>query len=407
MHVDALGLALSCTSTEAAAAYVEAVDHQLHAWTGGLAAVQRALSLDPGFALAHAAHALMQVSRGNAQQASEAIALARENAATASAREQSHVALLAHLVQGRPAEALAAVEAHAERWPTDALAVSTALGAFGLFAFSGRADHDSARLAFTQRIAAHYPADHSWLLTSLAWAHIEAGALDVGEALVARSLQLRPANGNAAHVTMHAFFERKNPEAALAFIDPWLADYPGDAMLYGHLNWHGLVCHIDLANTDAALARLLRFIVPHLEVALPLVGFTDIASALWRLGLAGRSALPWGLAAQFAQRHYAQGGNTFVELHLAMLAAAQADRQALERCGSRLQRKADAGQAAALPALAWVAGLAALLDGDTSRARHQLQRCLDQAVRLGGSHAQRTVIERTLDSIPPPATVVR
>jgi hypothetical protein len=117
MHVDALGLPLSCTRIEAATAYVEAVDHQLHAWTGGLAAVQRALSLEPGFALAHAAHALMQVSRGNAQQASQAIALARESAATASEREQAHVALLAHLVLGRPAEALAAVRAHAERWP--------------------------------------------------------------------------------------------------------------------------------------------------------------------------------------------------------------------------------------------------------------------------------------------------
>ena len=46
MHADALGLPLTCSSAEAATAYVEAVDHQLHAWTGGLAAAQRALSLD-------------------------------------------------------------------------------------------------------------------------------------------------------------------------------------------------------------------------------------------------------------------------------------------------------------------------------------------------------------------------
>jgi hypothetical protein len=49
-----------------------------------------------------------------------------------------------------------------------------------------------------------------------------------------------------------------------------------------------------------------------------------------------------------------------------------------------------------------VAGLTALLDSDTPRARHELQRCLDQAVRLGGSHAQRTVVERTLESIDAP-----
>jgi hypothetical protein len=197
---------------------------------------------------------------------------------------------------------------------------------------------------------------------------------------------------------MHACFERSQPASAMAFIDPWLADYPGDAMLFGHLNWHGVVCDIELGNPGAALGRVLGHIVPHLDVALPLVGFTDTASALWRLGLAGQSGLPWAVAAQFAQRHYAQGGNPFVELHLAMLATAQADRQALVRCAARLQRKADTGQAAAAPALAWVAGLAALLDGDAARARHELQRCLDQAVRLGGSHAQRTVIDRTLAS---------
>lgn len=402
MHVDALGLRLSCACAEAAQAYVEAVDHQLHAWSGGFAAVQRALSLDPGFAVAHAAHALMLLARGSAQQAGTAITLARDSAAGASAREQSHVALLLHLVQGRPADALAAVQVHAERWPTDALALSTALGAFGLFAFSGHAEHDAARLAFTRRIAAHYPPDHPWLLTSLAWAHIEAGELDAGSELIALSLHVRRANGNAAHVMMHAWFERGQPESAMAFIDPWLADYPGDAMLYGHLNWHAVLCDIEFGRTDAALARVLSRIVPHLEVALPLVGFTDIASALWRLGLAGRRGLPWTVAAQFAQQHYAQGGNPFVELHLAMLATAQADRPALARCAARLQRRADAGHDAAAPALAWVAALAALLDGDTLRARHELQRCLDQAVRLGGSHAQRTVIECTLASNPGP-----
>ena len=39
----------------------------------------------------------------------------------------------------------------------------------GLFAFSGRRDHDQARLAFLRQLRPHYPADHTWLLTNLGW----------------------------------------------------------------------------------------------------------------------------------------------------------------------------------------------------------------------------------------------
>ena len=34
---------------------------------------------------------------------------------------------------------------HLDRWPRNALILSLPLGAFGLFAFSGMADHDQAR----------------------------------------------------------------------------------------------------------------------------------------------------------------------------------------------------------------------------------------------------------------------
>ena len=398
MH-DHLDNPLSCRSTDAVRAYDRAVDCQLHAWPDPFAELQIAIGHDPGFALAHAAMALVLMARGRLAEAHDAVAAANRNIAALDARERSQIALVSLLADSKLQQALAAVIEHARHWPTDALAMSTALGAFGLFALSGQADHDTARLAFVRRIAVHYPDDNAWLLTHLSWAHTEAGQPEVGFDLIQRSLALRSANGNAAHGMMHARFERNETHDALHFIDHWLPCYPDDAMLFGHLHWHAALCEMDLGRIDAAERRMLAFIEPHLRHALPLVGMTDMASLLWRLGLEGPAPRPWAGAAAYAALNFPNGGSAFVEIHLAMLAVARRDAPALAQCSARLQRAADAGHAAAPVALHWVAGLGALVAGDAAQARAHLQACLDQAARLGGSHAQRTIVDRTLSAL--------
>ena len=57
------------------------------------------------------------------------------------------------------------------------------LGAFGLYAFSGRPDHDAAKLAICERHARHYGEDW-WFLSYLGWSHTEAGNLTTGRDLV-------------------------------------------------------------------------------------------------------------------------------------------------------------------------------------------------------------------------------
>ena len=200
---------------------------------------------------------------------------------------------------------------------------------------------------------------------------------------------------------LHARFERDEPQAALDFIDAWLPSYPVEAVLYGHLNWHAALCEIDLGRMDAAVARLLGVIEPHLQHALPLVGMTDTSSLLWRLSLQGREGLSWARAQAYAEQRFPQGGNAFVEAHLAMLAAAQRDTAALGRCRERLQRSADAGHGGAATALHWAEGLLAWCDGADgvgaapTSAQAAIDASLAQAARLGGSHAQRTVIDWT------------
>ena len=243
----------------------------------------------------------------------------------------------------------------------------------------------------------HYPADHTWLLTNLGWACIEAGELDEGFEHARRSFALRPANGNIAHVLMHGHFERGDAAAGLAFIDAWLPSCPDDAMLFGHLHWHAALCEIALGRADAAFARHLQQVLRQLDAAPPLVGMTDAIALPWRLRLLGHSELPWDQAAAYAQRHFGKGGNVFAEFHLAMLAAAQGDRAGLDNVYQRLQAIADKGHPAAPIALHWAASLTAVMDGDRHAAREQMRLCRAEAARLGGSHAQRTVVDRTIE----------
>src|SRR4029078_10918122 len=80
-------------------------------------------------------------------------AQARELAAGASQREKSHVEIMAGVIERKPKVAVTGAEAHLEEYPRDAQVLSILLGAFGLYAFSGRPDHDGATRASCQRHA--------------------------------------------------------------------------------------------------------------------------------------------------------------------------------------------------------------------------------------------------------------
>jgi len=396
---DSFNQVVTCHSTAALEAYDQAVDCQLHAWPGALAAVEQALEQAPDFALAHSTRALLLQSAGRGAEAREASKQALLFAKAVTEREQSHVGIINLMLEGRSMVALQNVRAHAERWPNDCLIMSLALGAFGLITFSGQADHDQQRFDFVQKLITHYPSDHPWLLSHRGWVLIETNQAEAGLPFVSRSLEVRTANGNAAHVMMHARFERNEPELAIEFANKWLAQYPETAMLFGHVHWHTALCELELGYTEQAIHRLLTVIEPHLAYAPPLVGMTDTASLLWRLKLQGLNDLNWAVAEKFALDKFANGGNVFAELHLAMLAAGTGQLNALNACRVRIQKHADAGHGGAPSALAWVDGLASWLARDVSTSRQALNECVKHSVSVGGSHAQRTVLELSLASI--------
>jgi len=105
--------------------------------------------------------------------------------------------------------------------------------------------------------------------------------------------------------------------------------------------------------------------------------------------------LPWACVSEHAREHFPNGSNAFGEVHLAMVAAASRDSAALSLCAQRLERLASEGYWGARAALKWVAALNALLIDRQGDADRFFEECEAEAVRLGGSHAQRSVISET------------
>ena len=149
-------------------------------------------------------------------------------------RERGHVEIMAAVIEGKPKLAVDDAEAHLDEYPRDALVLSLLLGAFGLYAFSGRPDHDAAKLAICERHASHYGEDW-WFLSYLGWSHTEAGNLGTGRTLTERAMSLRSENANAAHGLSHAMFEQGDMEAGRKFLAQWLPAHDRQSFLHGHL----------------------------------------------------------------------------------------------------------------------------------------------------------------------------
>ena len=218
-----------------------------------------------------------------------------------------------------------------------------------------------------------------------------------------RAIALRPHNAHNAHHVMHGYYEADEPAQALDFLSTWLPQYPDHGLMWGHLQWHAALAELERGDTGAANVRLLGPILQYLPRGSPFMGLADIASLLWRMGLRGQPSLPWDVAQRHATQHFSRGSNVFGEVHLAMLAAARRDGAALDACAARLAAQHKRGHEGAPVALSWAQALHALVDGDQPAARDHFAACALGLARLGGSRAQRSVVERTQDMLALPA----
>jgi hypothetical protein len=139
-------------------------------------------------------------------------------------------------------------------------------------------------------------------------------------------------------------------------------------------------------------------LAPSASAAPPLNVMSDGASLLWRLEAYGHKVPKqlWQDVDGYARKSFPKMSLPFVEMHMALLAAATGNQAALdERLGVIEQRLAE-GKLPAGPVVPQICkAIGAFAGEDYAACVRQLEGALSEVVRIGGSHAQREIIEDT------------
>jgi Flp pilus assembly protein TadD len=398
MLTDRYGLALSTASATARDAYVEACDLLFAGYPDPVQAFDRAIAADPQFALAHAGKARMHQLLGEMTPAREAMATAKTLSSDLPEREASHIAFYSLVLGGQGDAAVAAAKRHLSHWPRDAMVLSPCTSVFGLIGFSGRAGREQEQVELLDGLATHY-GDDWWFNSQHAFAQMETGQRDAARPKIEQSLARYPRNAHGVHILAHLYYEDGEQDAARTYLMDWLPAYPRDGLLQCHINWHLALCELEAGNAKDAFRICTESISPDAAWGPPLNTVTDTISFLWRAELAGhpRDTRCWKVVHDFTRRMFPRAAIAFVDTHAALAAAVTGDGAALDTRLGEMTELAKAGRLPSGPVVpALSRAFAAFLRQDFSAAIDAIEPVLAEHERIGGSRAQRDLVEFTL-----------
>jgi len=398
MLADRYGLSVSSTSEIARDAYVAGADCILSGVAGWREHLDRATQADPAFALAQIAVARGCFVEADIKPAREAAARARELVAEATPRERSHVNAVALPIEGKPVDALAATREHLRAWPRDAMVLAPATGVFGLIGFSGRQGREEEQYRFLDDLAVSY-GDDWWFLCVYAFAAVENGQLEEAWRLIEPSMAANPRNAHGAHIRVHVLHEMGEMSRAMDYLESWMPSCDRRGLLHCHLSWHVALTALSLGRLERAWEAYRTGVHPGGSWGPPINVATDAPSFLWRAELAGGERRPelWHAVHDYALKSFPRAGLAFADVHVGLACIADGDLAALGRLAGELRERIAAGKAPAgsvVPTI--VEGFAAYAKGDWNGAIRSLEAALPETVRIGGSRAQRDLVEHTL-----------
>ena len=391
MMQDRYGNTISSASQAAVHAYVEGVDLFLAAQAGGDTAFERAIAEDPSFALAHVGLARFSHSIARPAEAKAALEKARAFAPSASAREQAHISILGHVIEGRGADAYKEINEHIQDFPRDAMAVQPCAGVFSLIGFSGRPGREAESLAFFTALQPAYGNDW-WFESTLAFAQTEIGQLAQAEITTERAYQANPNNANIAHYKSHFHYEVGDIGTGLTFLKEWRRTYDRAGLLHCHLSWHEALWALEAGDTETAWHIVEADVRPGFAWGPPVNVVTDMASFLLRAEFAGEARRDdlWRELSQYASTYFANPGISFADAHAAIAHALTGDDAAL----NKLQDNPPGSAGDMVKVLADV--FADFAKSDWNAVINGLVPIMSSHERLGGSRAQRDLVEFTL-----------
>jgi len=363
-----------------------------------IAPLDRAIATAPEFGMAHVAKAWM-------------LALATEPAATAQARHiaaslpldaldartASLLAALNERLMGNWSAAAGRLDRHNADYPYDLLALQV-----GHLVDFYRAGSRSLRDRIARVLPQWTPSQPGYavLLGMYAFGLEETGAYVQSEETGRRALDLEPRDCWAHHAVAHVMEMQGRAQDGIGWMITREPDWSGaDNVFKVHNWWHRALWHLDLGQIDVVLGLYDGPIRGSRSgVALDLV---DASALLWRVELCGHDVGDrWSELAE-TWRQQADGRYPFNDWHAAMSAIGAGRADVLAHITDALREAAtetdaEVGAWARETGLPLVEGFAAFRRGDYERAVERLLGVRYVVNRLGGSHAQRDIIDWTL-----------
>jgi tetratricopeptide (TPR) repeat protein len=382
---------ISTTSQTAKDHYINAVDLLLAGQVGISKTFQSAIEADPDFTLGYVGKARGLQFEGDMAAAKTTMDKAREIARPLDAREQSHVNAFGLLIDGKGPLAYAAIRDHVDTYPRDALVAQTCSSVFGLIGFSGKPGREAEILAYTAALLPHYGEDW-WCLSQYAFALCENGTQDRASAIIDRSLAMNPLNANGAHVRSHIYYETGATELGISYLEDWLKAYDRAGYLHGHLSWHAALWSLDQGDTDRMWDRIETDIKPGVAQGMPINVLTDTASILYRAELAGVDVPKerWTAISDYASQFFPNASLGFIDIHAALAHAMAGNTDAL----MRLIKNPNPATGELVTPVAQA--YRAIAQGNWANAVSLLVSAMADHARLGGSRAQRDLLEFSL-----------
>ena len=397
MLKDHRDLEISGASPAARDAFERALGAHLSWRTGADLHLERALREAPEFTMAHVLRGYLSLcSRDVARVREGRAAYLRAAALAATPRERLHVAamravladdfdtlktLLDRLLRDFPHDVLAAQIGHSFDYLTGDIEGMTSRISSLLPAWSPE-----------------LPGYHA-MLAMQSFSLVESGyygpALDYG----AEALELDAYDARAHHALTHLYEMTGNAADGARWMSARRAFWSHDTVAATHLWWHWSLFHLAQGEAGAALALYDQQV--RSTRSGDVADLIDAAALLWRIELLGGSAGErWReLAAAWAP-HSDDGYCTFVDLHAMVAQVGARDWKSALQLEGELQRRQTLrtryGETTRLVGLPAARALIAFAREDYTRSSELLGALRGVSRQIGGSHAQRDLLQLTL-----------
>ena len=388
MESDRYGNPLGSASADARLAYQTGLDQMLASVDGVEESFARAVSADEGFALAHLALARSRRIMGQGGDIATPLSRARHLARNCSEQERGQIHCLGLLLEGNGQAAWRAIQEHVKAYPRDALVVQPTTGVFGLIGFSGRPGREAEHLAWCDALSPHYP-DDWWFLGQHGFARVETGRLGPGRKDIERSQAINPGSATGAHYFSHLLYESGRHREGFEYLATWIDDCDSPGPLHCHLNWHMALWALHLGWPDRMWEIWRTGIAPDHAIGPPINVLTDGVSLMFRAEIAGVSVQRdhWAGLAEYARTHFPTSGISFADAHAVLAHSRAGDGETVAAITGSTAGTA-AGHVVTL-----ARAFEAMNAGDWPAATAELSKILPDHERLGGSRAQRDLIE--------------